>query len=90
MRSSAFIWTTSLTLLVLLTSVNVAAEPPPTPAAAEVREDMTSDLVRSASKRVIKRFQMTVFEDEETGSEAFFSLEPDFHPGCKVKLTLRF
>ncbi len=90
MRSSAFIWTTFLTLTVLLSSANAAAEPPPTPASAEVRQDMTSDLVRSASKRVIKKFQMMVFEDEETGSEAFFSLEPDFHPGCKVKLTLRF
>lgn len=90
MRSFAFISTILMTLPVLLSADSAVAEPPPTPASAQIHEDMTSDLVRSASNRVLKSFQMMLFEDQVSGSEAFFTVEPDFNPGCKVKLTVRF
>ena len=71
-------------ILIALPASAFADEPPRNIA------DIAVAAVTEVPIKVTNPLSMQVFENTETGSQATVSIEPDFHPGCRLKLTLRF
>lgn len=75
-------------VLTTATSTTAFAQTPPKHAFLAV-QDVFIESERPVLK-VRNPLSLSVFEDSQTGAEATVSFEPNFHPGCKVKLTWHF
>ena len=83
MRFEKVSWMIAAILIAL--PISAFADEPPQNIA-----DIAVASVAEVPIKVTNPLSMQVFENVETGSQATVSIEPDFHPGCRLKLTLRF
>ena len=82
----------------VLVAPTAFAEPPTAPAgdlalvASRTPESpkMLERLVRGADEKIVKKLEMVLYKNKESGQQATFKVTPSLNPGCKFGLILNF